>query len=190
MIECLTEWAAIVQFNQRLIDQALALVDDCRLRPELDFGADCGPHLRHLLEHYEALLTAIAASPVTGPETGPATDVAAAVAYDRRHRDRAVETCPLRMRRRLETLRTAIAALGSEDPERPCTVELCGGLEGEQLWVTRSTLARELLFLASHTTHHYALIRSRLDQQGQVLGARFGMAPATVRHENARERAA
>lgn len=181
MIECLTEWTAIVCFNQRLIDQALALVEVFRLRPELEFGADCGPHLRHLVEHYEALLNAIAASPAAA---------VAAVAYDRRLRDRAVETCPLQMRLRLEALRSAIMALSNEDPERPCAVELCGGLEGEQVWVTRSTLARELLFLASHTTHHYALIRSRLVQQGQVLDEQFGKAPATVRHENAREGAA
>lgn len=178
MIESLTEWAAVLAFNRRLLDQALALVEDARCRPERNFAEDCGAHLRHLVEHYEALLRTL------GGETQ------AVIAYDRRPRDRALEACPERMRDRLTAVQEALGALSAADPQRVCTVELCGGLEGEVIWLTRSTLARELLFLASHTTHHFALIRGRLAQEGQVLDAGFGKAPATLRFERAHERAA
>jgi uncharacterized damage-inducible protein DinB len=178
MMESLTEWAAILAFNRQLLDQALDLVEACRQRPERDFALDCGAHLRHLVEHYEALLRALA-------PTGPAL-----IAYDRRPRDRAVESCPQQMRERLLALQAALAGLVTADPQRRCAVELRGGLDGDQLWVSESTLARELLFLASHTTHHYALIGSRLAAQGLLLDARFGKAPATLRFENDHERAA
>lgn len=178
MTEVLSEWAAMLAFNRQLLDQALDLVAEGAQRPERDFALDCGAHLRHLVEHYEAFLQAVA---VGG---------AALIAYDRRPRDRAAEACPQQMRERLLRLQAALAGLATEDPERPCAVELRGGVDGDQLWVSRSTLARELLFLASHTTHHYALIASRLAAQGVMLDARFGKAPATLRFEHDRERAA
>lgn len=181
MTDTTSEWRAILQFNQDLIAQALALLDAAPPDPWHDFAQNCGPHLRHLVEHYEALLQGLREFEGSG---------VVAVAYDRRSRDRRLETQPLLMRRGLLDLQRALAALADCDPETLCAVELCGGDDGEQVWVSRSTLARELLFLASHTTHHYALIRSTLAGQGQLLPVGFGKAPATLRHEAACERAA
>lgn len=181
MIESLSEWLAILSFNQRLVDQGLDLLAFCRRQPGLIFGDHCGPHLRHLVEHYQALLLGVSVA---------APGAAVTVAYDRRSRDRELEARPILMRRRLLALQGELGALADQRPDRPCAVELCGGIDGEEVWVTPSTLARELLFLASHTTHHYALIRSQLAQQGHRLDARFGKAPATVRDEDSREHAA
>nr|WP_245621469.1 DinB family protein [Enterovibrio calviensis] len=46
--------------------------------------------------------------------------------------------------------------------------------------VTRSTLGRELSFVASHAVHHFALIRVSLCAQGISTADTFGMAPATA----------
>jgi hypothetical protein len=181
MTDTPSDWRAILQFNQDLIAQGLDLVDALQRQPGQDFAQHCGPHLRHLVEHYEALLQGLRERRAPG---------AVAVAYDRRCRDRRLEREPRLMRRRLQGLQQALAALDPCDPDTPCAVELCGGDGGEQVWVSRSTLARELLFLASHTTHHYALIRSGLAERVQALPAGFGKAPATLRHEAAHERAA
>ena len=47
---------------------------------------------------------------------------------------------------------------------------------------TPSTVARELRFLASHTTHHFAIMRVLLADAGVRVPAGFGLAPATQRH--------
>jgi hypothetical protein len=43
----------------------------------------------------------------------------------------------------------------------------------------RSTLARELRALASHTIHHYALVAVVLRLRGVAVPAHFGVAPST-----------
>src|SRR5262245_51244700 len=45
-----------------------------------------------------------------------------------------------------------------------------------------SSLKRELQFLLSHTTHHYALIALALRSRGFEPGSEFGVAPSTLRH--------
>ena len=45
-----------------------------------------------------------------------------------------------------------------------------------------STIGRELVFLHSHTTHHFALIAFLLRAQGVTVPADFGLNPATVKH--------
>lgn len=180
MIESLNEWTAILTYNRQLLDQAVALVDEVDRHPQLLFSEHCGPHLRHLVEHYEALLKGVKAT-----RSGRVH-----VAYDQRQRDRALERCPQRMRERLVGLQERVMGLTTVDPQRDCEVELCGGLEGAQTWRTRSTLVRELLFLSSHTTHHFALIRSLLGPLGPMSDPRFGKAPATVRHEQVDEQPA
>ncbi len=45
-----------------------------------------------------------------------------------------------------------------------------------------STLGRELEFAISHTIHHYALIRERLNDTGFKFDRRFGIAPSTLEY--------
>jgi hypothetical protein len=47
---------------------------------------------------------------------------------------------------------------------------------------TRSSIARELQSLLSHTVHHYALIAIALRLQGIEPSAEFGVAPSTLEH--------
>lgn len=51
-----------------------------------------------------------------------------------------------------------------------------------------STLGRELEFAISHTIHHYALIRERLESTGVRFDPRFGVAPSTLEYWRTAER--
>lgn len=72
--------------------------------------------------------------------------------------------------------------MDTRDVTAPVVVQLRGGLDGEDNFISFSSLARELLFLASHAVHHYAVIKMHCAAQGISLGEDFGKAPSTVRH--------
>ena len=67
--------------------------------------------------------------------------------------------------------------------DQPVDVRTRGGLQGEHNFSTRSTVARELMFLNSHATHHFAILQGYARQRGETLGTGVGRAPATVAHE-------
>ena len=128
-----------------------------------------GPHLRHCLDHYEQFLAGFPAGHID---------------YDARERDRRTETDRAFA---LQRIRPAIGGLGkisAEDADRPLEIKMDSG--GAQEW-TKSTAARELQFLASHTVHHFALIAFILRSQRIDTGPEFGIAPSTLRHQKSPE---
>jgi hypothetical protein len=62
------------------------------------------------------------------------------------------------------------------------------GLGGEFRFTVPSTMGRELVFLASHAIHHFALLQAHCKQHGVPTGETFGKAPGTVAHERAQGR--
>lgn len=137
-------------------------------RAGLAFGEQIGPHLRHVIEHYEALLQ--------GLDRG-------VVDYDNRPRERALETDAALTQARCAALVAALEArLDSAWPER-IAVALDGGLQGDESFVSGSTPLRELLFVAGHAVHHYALLRLVLRARGLTLPEDIGKAAATIRYE-------
>jgi len=104
------------------------------------------------------------------------------VDYDARRRDAALERSPQLARSRLLALQQRLARLGF-DLQQPLCVRGLAGLAGELAFALPSTLGRELVFVASHAVHHYALLASHLRQHGlPVPGEGFGVAPATRAH--------
>jgi hypothetical protein len=67
--------------------------------------------------------------------------------------------------------------------EQPINVIGQGGVAGEFDFTTRSSVGRELVFLASHAIHHYALLQVYCAQHGVVTDPHFGTAPSTVANE-------
>jgi hypothetical protein len=161
--------ARLCDYNNALLGQAAAILHEPL--PAEGFARTVGPHLRHIVEHYETLLTGI---------------LNGVVDYESRARDHAIEVdarlaregCESLMRR-LDCLDARIAGQG----ELVIDVVAAIGLDGEADCLQRSTVARELLFLASHTTHHFAIIRPALVALGVKVPADFGKAPGTIRHE-------
>jgi uncharacterized damage-inducible protein DinB len=167
----MSEVARLAAVCDELLEQARDLV----LKLDADaftatlpgVASSAGAHLRHCLDAFDCLLDGLDAGRVD---------------YDRRRRDPRTETETIAALERLEALRErlrdeiAIAADGplavrADEPD----------LAPHDGWV-RSTLARELRALASHTTHHYALVAIVLRLRGAAVPKHFGVAPSTWAH--------
>ena len=151
----------------RLLEQGRALVSelaDLQYRASFDAGAfsSAGAHLRHVIDYLDCLLAGVDARSID---------------YTARRRDLEIETSRATG---LRELARCIEALEKLDPRRErITVEVrCD--EGDP-WVA-STLGRELHFVASHTVHHFALIRLTLARCGRETPAEFGVSPSTLAH--------
>jgi len=153
-------------FNADVLQQGLDLVL-AHMRPGAPpYARPVGAHLRHVIEHYDALLHP--------PEPG-------VVDYDARPRDHALEHEPAVARLRLLALLQRIAATDLA-LDAPVRVRGRGGLSGDFGFEVASTIGRELVFAASHAIHHHAMLTSHCQQHGIVVDERLGRAPATVAH--------
>ena len=165
---------ALLRFNHALLSQALALAALHEAPGAPAYERPVGAHLRHVIEHYEALLM---------PGRGRVVD------YDARQRDAELERSPQLARRRLLALQQRLGT-AELDLEQPVAVRGLAGLAGEFAFEVESSLGRELVFVASHAVHHYALLAAHLRQLGLPLPEGFGTAPATVAHARHVERTA
>lgn len=142
--------------------------------PEGLASSGAGPHLRHSLDFCRRLLE--------GLDSGR-------IDYDRRERDPREETDPAYAARQVEALVAALRATRDFDPwatvqvrhDLPAALIAACDEAGARPW-TGSTLGREVLFVLSHTIHHYALIAMALRHHGIDPGADFGVAPSTLRY--------
>jgi hypothetical protein len=158
----------LLDFNRALIDQASALAAACIGADSPRYVGPMGAHLRHVIEHYEALLF-------------PAR--AGMVDYDARARDAELEATPSLALARLQALNQALASCPAGELDQVLSVRGQIGVLGEFGFQARSSLGRELAFLASHTVHHFALLAGTCAQQGIATPEGFGKAPATRAHE-------
>lgn len=160
----------VVRYNVAILRQAIDVIDWCDDAGNQARYADAiGPHLRHVLEHYEELLDGLGRR---------------VLEYDRRRRDRRVEQDATVARSRFCTVIERLETLEEVPPvSDEVAVMLFGGVEGEECFVSKSSLSRELLFVAGHAVHHYAILKPVLAQRGYAVGADFGKAPATIHYE-------
>jgi len=156
-----------VAYAIALLEQGAGIAETAA-RAGLAFESQIGPHLRHVIEHYDALLS--------GLDRG-------VIDYDRRCRERALERDPVLARGRCATLAEGFSARLAQPWPESLVVAIDGGLAGDDRYVSTSTPLRELLFVAGHAVHHYALLRLLLQQRGVILPESIGKAPATLRHE-------
>lgn len=140
-------------------------------RSGLPFQQQIGPHLRHIIEHYETLLS--------GLEQG-------VIDYDNRRRNRAIEQDPSVARRSCEDLITRFGDRLQQPWPESVAVVFDGGVSGDHRFVSGSTPLRELLFVAGHAVHHYALLSLAMKHAGITVPDIIGKAPATVRYERER----
>ncbi|MEL7298470.1 MAG: DinB family protein, partial [Pseudomonadota bacterium] len=155
-IACLRELAAVIN----------KLDDDDYRRALPPCNSGIGAHVRHVLDHYDALLG--------GLSTG-------SVDYDCRERDTATQLMPRKALQRIDDLCSTLARLTEEDlPEQIAVVMDCGSDRSTSLAVP-STPLRELQFLVSHTVHHDALIAASVRQLDVDVHDGYGVAPSTLR---------
>lgn len=160
----------LLAFNRQLLDQTLALVAAHQGHGRPAYPGPVGSHLRHVIEHWEAL--------VLSHDTG-------CVDYDARPRDALLAACPVLASRRLRALRQALQAWNADTLAAVVRVRGLCGLAGELPFVVDSSIGRELAFVASHAVHHFALLAPHCVASGIAIDADFGKAPATVAHERA-----
>ncbi len=161
---------ALAKENISILSQAEKLIEDMSdaLYTHNDippFQSGVGKHMRHVLDFYAAFLR----------PPGDITD------YDDRHRSARLETDRMLA---LETLHRIIAALETiRDADRPVESKNDdGGHRAEAFAYSRSSIGRELQFLASHTVHHFAMMAFMLVQQGHTPHPDFGVAASTLVH--------
>lgn len=122
-----------------------------------------GSHVRHCLDHVEALERAL---------------VRGVCCYDDRVRGTSVEDDPAIACARLKACQGRLGALDPEFLQTPLTLSARITVDGVAVRAL-TTVAREVTFLISHTIHHAALIAVLLEDLGHERPARFGLAPST-----------
>ena len=160
-------FAVLAHSLQQLAD-LLAITSDAQYnrKPVGVIPSSLGGHVRHCLDHFEALCT--------GAITG-------VVDYDDRQRGTAVETDRIAAMSAIQRLRLQIEALDESVLAR--TVRVPSIIAGDGTSIeTRSSLGRELAFVLSHTVHHNALVAAMCRTLGITIPDRFGYAPATIAH--------
>lgn len=165
---------ALVADNILLLERCAAVLEQVpprvyALADPRCHGSCIGGHVRHCLEHYASFLDGLDAGLID---------------YERRARDRRLQTDPDAACRALRQTASALArGLAFAGLDRPVRVVAEGDTSDGD--ISASSIGRELGFLLSHTIHHCALIAVLLRLGGLDAPAGFGLAPATIRHRDA-----
>lgn len=152
----------------RQLAELLAVTSDEQYiqKPVGVIPSSLGGHVRHCLDHFEALCS--------GAATG-------AMDYDDRARGTTVETDRSAAQQLIRRLQDRVATLDASMLTR--TVRVTSMLAGDGTSIeARSSLGRELAFVLSHTVHHNALVAAMCKTLGIPIAERFGYAPSTVAH--------
>jgi hypothetical protein len=169
----------LCDYTGAVLAQMVSVIEPYTGAQQSDYAAHVGAHMRHIIEHFDTLVQAWA-KVTTSPGAVCQAD------YDARERNMQVEANPLEAIRRIAKIDAAFgcnAGLTEAALQHSVLVYTRGGLKGEHNFCTPSTLAREIMFLNSHATHHFAIMQGYARERGQTLGAGVGKAPATVAHE-------
>ncbi len=164
--------------NVDLIRQGIAVLavvgpDAYRGEGGTDAASPIGAHFRHVLDHYLAFLD--------GLSTG-------VLNYDVRQRDSLVERDTAAAARAAEDIVVRMEKIPDLQLSQSIRVSANVIEDGKSVvdW-SGSTVQRELMYLLSHTVHHYAIIRLLATQAGVELDADFGVAPSTIAHRRLHE---
>lgn len=159
--------------NADRLRQGIALLgslsdDDYARSPALAGTGPVGGQVRHIIDGYRCLLR--------GLPTG-------CVDYDRRERNVVLEVSREAADAALTEIIAELDALDSAPGELPLRVraDRPSGLSDDEAFCD-STLSRELMALASHTIHHFAIIAISLRAAGRLPPSELGVAPSTLRH--------
>ena len=159
--------------NLALLEQGLRLLDQLTqdsYRATWDGQSSIGAQYRHILEHYGCLLA--------GADAGR-------VDYDTPPREKVLEEDLGAAAQRTRELTARLTAVDPTSLHRPLLARHAATADQTDLSGFQSSLGRELLFLLSHTVHHFAVIRLLLQRQGTDGDPRLGVAPSTEAHKAA-----
>lgn len=162
--------------NVEGIDQALALLDLVSddhyqhiAKPYVQ--SSIGAHLRHIIDMYFSVMS-------YSQPRGSMDEIL--IDYDARRRGALVEVCRQTAIQELQLIKSWLRQLSQSDLSRLVTIQTEISIYQQHVCQMTSSLQRELLFVASHTTHHFSLIRA-IAQDCQIeTDTIFSYAPATA----------
>ncbi len=165
---------SLIQSNVSALDEGEQLLSTLQQNHythsgEPAFKSTIGAHFRHVLEHYRCIVRQLKDTEFC---------------YDSRERDQLLE-CDLNYAVSvLQELRNDISAIDESEFAKKYTIRDQQITSDDQSLVAVSTtLQRELLFLQSHTVHHFAMIGAMVRLLGLQTDDDFGVALATRVHE-------
>ncbi len=129
-----------------------------------------GGHVRHNLDHIQALLRGLASG---------------RICYDHRERDTDIENDRIAAMDALLQLERDLLAFPWHKASQPIILSSLVAPEIPPIMGVTS-VDRELAFVVSHTIHHNALIRVMVKLLGANVPADFGYAPSTISHRKTR----
>ncbi len=132
------------------------------------FGSTIGQHVRHSLDHFEAVCSGLDGR---------------AIVYDHRERGTSIETSRQAALDMIARVSDRLAGVSAGMASRPVRVEVMLSASGDEATLA-STLGRELAFAAHHAIHHHAMMASLGEEMGVALTPGFGQAPSTLAHES------
>ena len=160
----------LIQDNITCLQQGKDLInsmtddDYTEPNPKLESGS-IGAHIRHNLDHYLCYLR-------QSPQ--------AQVNYDDRSREEGIEKDRKVAAEHIDFIIQQISELSDTDLDQKIQVIMDCGSGDPENWC-ESTPRRELQFLASHTIHHYAIVKMLCLNRGIKTTSDFGVAPSTIK---------
>lgn len=179
--EITTVLLPLINNNQQCLLEAHSLLSTLEQHQycavQAPFKASVGQHMRHVLGHYHCLLDGVLSQQVRDTSS----DIV--INYDQRTRGDACENSIIDCLQQIERVNTRLNLVANQRIETS-NLKIIQATDCEQPSVViESNMSRELVFLHSHTTHHYALIQAILSLQGINTSNHFGVAPSTISHE-------
>lgn len=127
------------------------------------FHSSVGQHIRHILDHYRSLLNT----------QGNLVD------YEQRERNTAVQNDPAAALIHISQISQQLFEL----PARRLRLAVEGCHADARMLTAETSTERELMFVLSHTVHHFAIIGIYLRVLRVTAPADFGVAPSTLRFQ-------
>lgn len=134
------------------------------------FGASIGGHYRHCLDHFRSLLDSASEGDLN---------------YDHRERGILIEHDRFAALNATRELRARFQSLPSHCLARPLNVTCQTSYVANGSQTSPSTVGREIMYIVAHAVHHYALIGIMGGLMGLTLPPGFGVAPSTLKHQEA-----
>ena len=131
-------------------------------------GARIGNHVRHVLDHFYALLQLADSHTVD---------------YNVRSRDSLTETDIGFAQAQIDEILVKLDNMEFDDRVVECVSEI--DVAESKSASFPSTASREGLWVLNHTIHHVALIKVLAEQRGILLSEQIGLAPATATYQRA-----
>lgn len=157
----------MVAVLRQLANVILAMTDEqYRRKPVGCVASNIGGHIRHCLDHIEALLI--------GLEEGTLN-------YDLRLRGTEVETKRVAALDVIQRQERQLLAFPPHAARRPLRLTTTVSSNLPPI-VVHTSVGRELAFVLSHTIHHNALIAVMARTLGVPVPEHFGYAPSTMAH--------